>query len=167
MYHKDRRPVGLYREAGNEKTRLLTGASSGNFGLLPNGVFYKSGKTASVMESKAFKTLDINPDYATQSGPMLVIDGKLHPKFKETSESLRVRNGVGISGDGETLYFVVSQKPVNFHRFGRFFKDRLKTPNALYLDGGISRLHDPANDRSDPGRPMGPIVGLVKRVGAP
>ena len=32
---------------------------------------------------------------------------------------------------------------VNFHDFGRLFRDRLGVPNALYLDGKVSRLHAP------------------------
>ena len=100
--------------------------------------------------------------FATQSGPMLVIDGELHPKFMKDSRSIKRRNGVGISPDGSRIFFAISEEPVNFHSFARLFKDHLKTPNALYLDGTISRLHDPENKRSDPGLSMRPIVGVVQ-----
>ena len=37
----------------------------------------------------------MKPRLATQSGPMLVIDGKLHPRFEENGASRYIRNGVG------------------------------------------------------------------------
>ncbi|MGB0907015.1 MAG: phosphodiester glycosidase family protein [Maricaulaceae bacterium] len=164
MYHADRRPVGLYREQGVQTTGLQTRASSGNFGMLPNGVFYRDGDKIGVMETKAFASAKLSPDYASQSGPMLVIGGKLHPKFKTGSTSKKRRNGVGVSADGKTVYFAISEQPVNFHSFATLFKDYLKTPNALYFDGVVSRLYDPKNARHDGGLPMGPIVGVVDTI---
>lgn len=161
MYHPDRSPVGLYRENGETFAPLQTKESYGNFGMLPNGVFFVHEGQAGVAETNSFLLKSVHPDYATQSGPMLVIEGNLHSKFKERSTSKRRRNGVGVSQDGATTYFVISEEPVNFFDFASLFKDHLKTPNALYLDGNISRLHDPLAGRSDPGLPMGPIVGLV------
>ena len=161
MYHEDRTPVGLYVEAGEPFTALNTTARDGNFGLVPNGVFYVANGRAGVLETNAFAAASLTPDYATQSGPMLVIDGALHPKFNAEGTSRKKRNGVGLSADGETVVFVISEAPVNFHTFARLFRDELETPNALFLDGTVSRLYDPANERSDPGLPMGPIVGVV------
>ncbi len=91
---------------------------------------------------------------------MLVIDGELHPRFIDGGTSRYVRNGVGVTADG-TVVAVISDGPVNFHTFGRFFRDRLGTPNALYLDGNISRLYAPELGRNDLGLPMGPILGAV------
>jgi len=159
MYHDDRRPVGHYVENGKAQQSLMTKASSGNFGLLPNGVFYVDENGAAVMETQAFKAKAPNTRFATQSGPMLVIDGALHPRFREKSDSRKRRNGVGVKDD--KVYFVISEGPVNFHHFGRLFRDHLKTPNALYLDGVISRLYDAGTGRNDPGLRMGPIVGVV------
>ena len=94
---------------------------------------------------------------------MLVIDGALHPRFLPDSTSTYIRNGVGVSADGQTAWFVISDRPVTFHRFARFFRDSLGAPNALYFDGSISRLFVPAQGRADFGLPLGPMVGLVAR----
>lgn len=161
MYHPDRRPVGLYIEGVDTEGRLLTGASKGNFGLLPNGVFCIRDARADVIETFAFQKEDPDCTYASQSGPMLVIDGELHPRFLPDSSSRFIRNGVGTSADGSRAIFAISNNSVTFHEFGSLFRDALKTPNALYFDGKISRLHAPQLDRSDPGFWMGPIVGVV------
>lgn len=160
MYHSDRSPVGLYIEDAEERAPLITSDGPGNFGLLPNGVFCVRESRADVIESKRFAKNRPACRHASQSGPMLVIDGALHPRFLETSDSLFIRNGVGTSADGQTVHFVISRDRVNFHRFGRFFRDALKVPQALYFDGNISRLHAPALGRSDGGFPMGPIIGV-------
>ncbi|WP_422049344.1 phosphodiester glycosidase family protein [Shimia sp.] len=161
MYHADRSPVGHYVQSQNEEMRLLTGASVGNFGLLPNGVFCITENSARVYETLTFASQKPHCRDATQSGPMLVIDGALHPRFLKDSSSKFLRNGVGTSPDGKTAYFAISNTAVTFHEFGRFFRDVLKTPNALYFDGKISRLHAPQLDRSDAGFWMGPIVGVT------
>ena len=160
MYHRDLAPVGLYVEDGVEVAPLVTRAGPGNFGLLPNGVFC-IGKTFRVIESRAFKKERPDCRYATQSGPMLVIGGKLHPKLLPDSDSLYVRNGVGVSEDGERAVFAISDEAVNFHAFARFFRDALGLKDALYFDGNISRLYAPGLGRHDGGFPMGPIVGTV------
>ena len=160
MYHPDLRPVGLYIEDGVEKTPLVTREGPGNFGLLPNGVFC-IGAGLRVIESLRYQAAPPDCRYATQSGPMLVIDGALHPKFMAGSESRHIRNGVGTSEDGKTAYFVISNQPVNFYDFARLFRDALGVKNALYLDGAISRLLAPEIGRMDAGFPMGPIIGLV------
>ncbi len=161
MYHQDRSPVGHYVEEGAEQMRVIPSAGPGNFGLLPNGVFCIQDQAASVFETKRF--LDETPEcrFATQSGPMLVIDGKLHPRFLPDSDSRYIRNGVGTSEDGKTTWFVISHAPVTFHEFALVFRDELKTPQALYFDGNISKLYAPDLGRHDGGFPMGPIVGVV------
>lgn len=160
MYHPDRRPVGLLIEDGAETARLVTAAGPGNFGLLPNGVFCIAAKFR-IVESRRFAADPPDCRFATQSGPMLVIDGALHPRFLPGSDSRYIRNGVGVSADGKTAYFAISNRPVTFHAFARLFRDGLGTPDALYLDGNISRLRAPALGRDDLGFPMGPMVGLV------
>jgi len=161
MYHPDRRPVGLYVERGVEVTALQTRAGPGNFGMRPNGVFCVTAKGFAVIESRAFARAGPACRYATQSGPMLVIDGALHPRFVAESTSTNIRNGVGVSADGQVARFVISDRPVNFHTFARLFRDGLGTPDALFLDGSISRLYAPALGRDDFGFRMGPMVGLV------
>ena len=165
MYHQDRRPVGHYVEDGEQSAPVVTRDGPGNFGLLPNGVFCIGDGWARVYETKRFVAQSPSCQYASQSGPMLVIDGALHPRFLENSDSLYVRNGVGTSANGRTVWFAISEEPVNFHLFGRLFRDVLKTPQALYFDGNISRLYVPELDRHDGGFPMGPIVGAISPVG--
>lgn len=160
MYAPDRRPVGLYVENGVEGHAIVTAEGPGNFGMVPNGVFCVNEGFA-VIETRAFAAAPPACRYATQSGPMLVIDGALHPKFLAESDSTYIRNGVGVSADGQTAWFVISDRAVTFHRFARFFRDVLGAPNALYLDGSVSRLIVPGEGRADLGLPMGPIVGLV------
>ena len=162
MYHDDRAPVGLYIEDGQEIMRVIPNAGPGNFGLLPNGVFCIRENRADVIETLTYAAMPPECRYATQSGPMLVIDGDLHPRFLADSTSRYVRNGVGTSEDGSRVVFVISDQAVTFHEFGRIFRDDLGVPQALFFDGSVSRLHAPQLDRSDFGRWLGPIVGVVE-----
>ncbi len=161
MYHADRSPVGLYVEAGQEMRGLVTRDGPGNFGLLPNGVFCIRDGRADVIETLRFARERPRCRDASQSGPMLVIDGALHPRFLVESDSRYIRNGVGTSEDGRRAWFVISDRAVNFHTFGRFFRDHLRVRQALYFDGKVSRLFAPGLGRSDIGFPLGPMVGAV------
>ncbi|AZL59014.1 hypothetical protein EI545_09285 [Tabrizicola piscis] len=160
MYHRDLAPVGLYVEDGQERSAIVTSDGPGNFGLLPNGVFC-IGDSFRVIESLSYKAEQPACRYATQSGPMLVLNGDLHPKLLPGSDSLYVRNGVGVSADGTRAIFAISDDAVNFHAFARLFRDELGLSDALYFDGNISRLYAPELNRHDAGFPMGPIVGTV------
>ena len=162
MYHPDRAPVGLYVEEGEERMYLVTSDGPGNFGLLPNGVLCLRPGRADVIETRAFARRAPACRFATQSGPMLVIDGALHPRFLPDSTSRYIRNGVGTTADGARLVMAISETPVTFHEFGRLFRDALGVEQALYLDGNVSRLHAPGLGRSDFGRPMGPILAVVE-----
>lgn len=163
MFHPDYRPVGLLIIDGQEVHPVTTQAGGGNFGMLPNGVFCSGGaRPFQVIESRAFAQTGPACRMATQSGPMLVIDGALHPRFLVDSDSRYIRNGVGVSTDGQTAWFAISDSPVTFHEFGRLFRDGLQVRDALYLDGSISRLYAPGVNRADFGRSMGPIIGLVQ-----
>ncbi len=164
MYKEDRSAAGLYIENGVEIKSLNTNKGPGNFHMMPNGVFYVGKGGAGVLRSDVYAhmKLGVKVHSATQSGPMLVIDGKLHPKFNIGSTSIHIRNGVGV--DGDTVYFAVSNERVNFHTFARLFKDYLKTPNALYLDGAVSKLYAPDLNRNDMGRAMGPIIAVVEEA---
>jgi uncharacterized protein YigE (DUF2233 family) len=162
MYHPDRAPVGHYVENGVETMRVIPNAGPGNFGLLPNGVLCITDTSARVIETLRY--LDEAPACrdATQSGPMLVIDGELHPRFLEDGTSRYIRNGVGTSADGTRAVFAISNDPVNFHSFGRLFRDELGLPNALFFDGKVSRLYSRDLGRSDFGFQLGPMVAVVE-----
>ena len=161
MYHDDRDPVGHYVEDGREEMRVVTSAGPGNFGMLPNGVFCIRDQSLRVFTTPTY--VDEAPDctFATQSGPMLVIDGDLHPRFINGSDSRFIRNGVGTDWDGTRAVFAISNEAVNFHDFATLFRDRLNLPNALYFDGKVSRLYAPSINRSDFGWQLGPIVGVL------
>lgn len=164
MYHDDRRPVGLYVEEEQSEMGLVKNAGPGNFGMLPNGVFWIDGERAGVTETLTYAEdfAGDPPRFATQSGPMLVVGGELHPVLNPDGTSTRRRNGVGVSNDGRRVVFVISDAPVNFHTFARLFRDELGLPNALYLDGAVSKVYAPALERNESGLDMGPIVGVVR-----
>ena len=162
MYHDDRSPVGHYREDGVETMRVIPNAGPGNFGLLPNGVLCINDDSAQVYETLDYVARAPACRDATQSGPMLVIDGALHPRFLPDSTSRFIRNGVGTSADGGTAVFVISNGSVTFHEFGSFFRDYLKLPNALYFDGKVSRLYARDQGRSDFGFQLGPMVAVTE-----
>ncbi len=160
MFKPDLSPVGLYVENGKTLTPIVTSDGPGNFGLLPNGVFC-IGTQFAVIEARLFAESKPACRFASQSGPMLVIAGSEHPSFKANSTSMHIRNGVGVSADGKTAWFVIANSPVNFDSFARLFRDGLGAPNALYFDGSVSRLYAPELGRPGTGFDIGPIVGLV------
>ena len=164
MYHPDRRPVGLYVEDGAQAARIVTSAGPGNFGMLPNGVFCIGDDGFAVIESRRFAEGGSDCRHATQSGPMLLIDGAPHPRFLPDSPFRAIRNGVAVSPDGATAWLAISDVPVSFAEFAAMFAGRFGARDALYLDGNVSRLHAPGLGRSDRGRAMGPILGTVVAV---
>ena len=160
MFHPDYSPVGLLVENGKERNPLNRADGEGNFFLKPNGVFFIGHGTAGVMETGAYAAAKPAATYATQSGPMLVIDGAIHPRFLPLSDSLYIRNGVGIQPDGRVA-FAISRRPVRFHDFATLFRDRLECRNALYLDGSVSSLYTPEVRRTDRFAQMGTVVMVV------
>ena len=144
MYKKDNSPQGLYIEKQKILSALDTTRASGNFYLKPNGIFYlTTNKTAAICRTEDFRNIE-KVEYATQSGPMLLIGGQIHPEFKKGSPNLNIRNGVGILPDGKVL-FVLSKKEINFYDFANYFKS-LGCKNALYLDGFVSRAFAPSEN---------------------
>lgn len=142
MYKKDYSPQGLYIEKQKILVPLDTTKATGNFYLKPNGFFYlTTNNTAKICTTQLFRN-NGKIKYATQSGPMLIIDGKIHSDFKEGSSNLNIRNGVGILPDGKVV-FVLSKKEINFYDFANYFKS-LGCENALYLDGFVSRAYVPS-----------------------
>ncbi|HEV7248476.1 MAG TPA: phosphodiester glycosidase family protein [Shinella sp.] len=163
MYHADYGPVGLLVEHGRQVGALNRGDAFGNFFLKPNGVFWVGDGKAGVMETEAYAKAGLSPQEATQSGPMLVVDGQIHPKFLADGTSFQIRNGVGILPDGRVA-FAISNSPVRFHDFATLFRDRLHCRNALFLDGSISSLYSPEIRRHDRKAVMGTIIAVVKNL---
>jgi uncharacterized protein YigE (DUF2233 family) len=163
MYGEDRRPIGLFIEDGIMEKRANTASGAGNFHMKPNGIFWVQGARAGVTETQRFLKERLRPAYATQSGPMLVVGGRINPRIHESGTSEKIRNGVGVR-DGHVVAFAISDRPVTFHAFASLFRERLKCPDALFLDGSISGLYAPSLGRHDRFRPMGPIVGVVEKA---
>lgn len=170
MYADDFSPMGLFIEDGEKQRPANTVEIKGppgsvpNFYKQPNGVFFLHGTGAGILPTKAFLKRMDKVEFATQSGPMLVIDGSLNPIFIPGSTDRTRRSGVGIC-EGGVVRFAISDDRVNFHDFARLFRDALKCPDALFLDGGRGAgIYVPAMERQDwSGHGgYGPIVGLVK-----
>jgi uncharacterized protein YigE (DUF2233 family) len=164
MYDEDGNPIGLYVEDGSERRPINGRRGPGNFHLLPNGVFTVAadGRVA-VLPSGRYDPAS-HPRWATQSGPMLVIGGRLHPAIQDDGPSLHIRNGVGVDSEN-TAWFVISDDAVSFGRMARFFRDVLNCPNALYLDGSVSSLWDRPGGRRDTNSALGPLVAVFEREG--
>jgi len=150
MYKKDRSPQGLYIEHGEiiEPIDTIT-KDFGNFYLQPNGIFYISNQNQAFVKQTQEFSLNQEIKFATQSGPMLVVDGKIHPKFKQGSTHLNIRNGVGVLPNGQVL-FAISKEPVSLFDFASFFLQN-DCEQALYLDGFVSRAYYPEKNINDDG----------------
>ena len=160
MFKDDQSPVGLYVEKGRKLHDADTRAGVTNFHMKPNGVFWIGDGVAGVTETGRYLASPPHSRYATQSGPMLVVDGTIHPRILPTGTSEKTRNGVGQHDDG-TVVFAIADEPVTFDMFARFFRDGLGCKNALFLDGTVSSLYAPELERDDEAAPIGPIVGVV------
>ena len=162
MYDDALRPLGYFVEDRNRLKELNRGDGDGNFYLKPNGVFFGTDGTWQLIETDTFlRTIGTRPAFGTQSGPMLVIDGNLHPEIQDNGPSKAIRNGVGVDADGKA-HFVISNAPLSFGQLARYFRDEVGARNALYLDGNISSLWDPATGRMDANR-VGPLIVVEKR----
>ncbi len=160
MYLKDGSPQGLYIEDKKQISPLDTIQKAfGNFYLQPNGVFCVSNETGQVMTSAEFIQSNYLPDYATQSGPMLVIHDTIHPVFVKGSKNLNIRNGVGIDTEGKVV-FAISNNKLNLFDFAMLFKEKLNCKNALYLDGFVSKAYIPDLNRNELGGNFGVMIGV-------
>jgi uncharacterized protein YigE (DUF2233 family) len=159
MYKQDNSPLGLFIEKKITLSELDTSDGSGNFYLKPNGVFYLTVDNIPVICNSAKFRETLNVKYATQSGPMLVIDGEIHTAFKSGSANLNIRNGVGILPDNKVV-FVMSKKEISFYDFANYFKN-IGCRNALYLDGLVSRTYLPEKNWIQTDGNLGVIIGIT------
>jgi uncharacterized protein YigE (DUF2233 family) len=167
MFHAGGVPVGLFISDCDVVTDLNQDVDRGNFFLLPNGVFYvKDENTAGVLETQLFYDSlykrETEFKIATQSGPMLVINGEHHPKFNQGSTSKYIRSGVGVTAD-QKIIFIISEEVVNLYTFASIFLE-MKCPNALYLDGAISSMYiqEKGDEISNFRTSYGPVIGVYK-----
>lgn len=160
MYQEDGRPVGLLVIDGRQVAPLNRRNAGGNFYMKPNGVFALTSRGPRVVATDDYPAIAGDVSLATQSGPMLLAKGRIHPRFDPDSRSRYIRNGV--CAVGRTAYFVISRRPVTFYAFASYFKDALRCKDALYLDGSISSLYDRTAGRLGLGMELGPIIGVVE-----
>jgi uncharacterized protein YigE (DUF2233 family) len=165
MFEQDLSALGLLISNGKkEKNINLKKSSYGNFYLLPNGVFLiDNNNDALVVTSENYSDKKYKPKFATQSGPMLVTNGKINSNFTQGSKNTVIRNGVGINQKGEVI-FAISEEPVNFYEFAELFRDELKCKNALYLDGVVSQYFVPSiHQTPKPGLPLGVFITVSRK----
>lgn len=140
-------PCGLYAEGGKTLLPLNARDGQGNFYLKPNGVFttgsirtseqYQADEARLMRQSSFIRRADY---LAIQSGPVLLMDGRRHPAFKEGSANKLHRNGVGIDAKHAIVFAITAKgEMVNFWDFAGLFES-LGCKNALFLDGDISQM---------------------------
>ncbi|OYU96207.1 MAG: hypothetical protein CFE21_07295 [Bacteroidetes bacterium B1(2017)] len=160
MYLRDQRPQGLFIQNFETYTLIDTSSGNGNFYLKPNGVFYITDKNTPIicMSTNFIERETIK--FATQSGPMLVIDGQIHPEFKEGSTNVNIRNGVGILPNNKVI-FAITKEPINLFDFATYFQS-IGCKNALYLDGYVSRMYLPQKNWIQTDGNFGVMIGVTK-----
>lgn len=160
MYQEDQKPLGLFIQNGKTITPLNTREANGNFYLKPNGVFgIRQDNSAFLVTTENFAD-DGQIKFATQSGPMLLVDGGINVQFMEKSDNLNIRNGVCVLKDGKII-FAISRRAVNFFDFAVYFLEA-GCRDALYLDGFVSRMYLPEKDRTDLDGDFGVIIAVVE-----
>jgi uncharacterized protein YigE (DUF2233 family) len=162
-YNKNHAPLGLYIEGGRKLVDNNLGDGFGDFYLKPNGIFLVTydGESLIIRSEDYFRARYHKIWIASQSGPMLLCEGEVHPSFNKGSQSKYIRNGVGID-DMDRVVFAISNQPVNFYDFAMLFKSPLRCDNALYLDGGVSQMYLPELSRIQTGGDFAGIFALVK-----
>jgi uncharacterized protein YigE (DUF2233 family) len=154
-------PTGVLIQDGTTHVALNLKSGSGNFFMKPNGVFALGPRGAAVLDATQFPAASIGVRQATQSGPLLVLGGKFHPQLGPTSRKLR--SGIGVRGPTEVV-LAISEGDVSFRDFGALFRDALHCPDALYLDGTLSRLYAPALGLEDlDGGPFAGVIAVTSR----
>jgi uncharacterized protein YigE (DUF2233 family) len=162
MFKKDFSPQGLYIENFKELNPIDTFSGNGNFYMKPNGVFYVYDKNIPFITITEDFVRNSKIKFATQSGPMLVINGEIHKSFKKGSANLNIRNGVGILPDNKVV-LVMSKKEINFYDFAEFFKS-LGCKQALYLDGFVSRVYYPEMKWIQEDGNFGVMIGISEQL---
>jgi len=163
MYGLDGQPIGLYIENGRQRRAINRGSGSGNFYMKPNGILWSDGSATHINDTDSFEAESKSRvQWATQSGPMLILAGQINPKIAVDGASHYIRNGVCTDTLGKT-YFVISDDPVSFGKLARLFHDQLHCQTALYLDGYVSSLWDGGTGRNDQAINIGPMIVVMQK----
>jgi uncharacterized protein YigE (DUF2233 family) len=162
IYQEDLRPLGLYVENGRVLHRLNTRKGAyGNFYFEPNGVFIIEDRRARIVDTDRFQAESASSArsvrFATQSGPILVQNGEINPRFTPASTNRLIRNAVCIVSSQKVI-LAMSDTVVSFYEFSRFLRDTLKCTDALHMDSSVSQFlpHD--------GIQLGPSFGVIIAV---
>lgn len=168
MFDEQLSPIGLFIENGQIikplNKKVIKSNKKGalpNFYLEPNGVFYiTNDEKAGICRTTAYPNV-LNVKLATQSGPMLVIDGEINKLFDPNSNNFNIRNGVGILPNNE-LIFAISMNKVSFYDFARYFKEQ-GCSNALFLDGYVSKAFIPKLGIEQIDGELGVLIGITEK----
>ena len=158
-------PSGILVQEGKELHAVNRRDGNGNFFLKPNGIFLISNKGARVMETSKFPPDGETVEYAVQSGPLLLENGKVHPAFNKGSESRLLRNGVGVTADGTVVFAISDSKGErwpNLYGFADLFLS-LGCKDALFLDGDISQMRS-GKDLGKASNRFGSVIAVVEEV---
>jgi uncharacterized protein YigE (DUF2233 family) len=156
-------PLGLFIQQGRQIVPLNRSSGSGNFYLKPNGVFFITDRAARIVETSRYVESSA-VSLATQSGPLLLVDGAINPSFNAQSKNTTIRSGVGITHGKESFpVFAISDSPISFYDFASFFKDKLECTDALYLDGYISQMFVPELGRLQQGGSYAAIFAVLEK----
>lgn len=164
MFSPERDPVGMYIENSKVIRKLDQKDGQGNFYLKPNGLFViYPGRWGKVISTEEFADQPGKPLFATQSGPMLIINDKIHPVFNPKSKSKYIRSGVG-QLTSSIFVFAISKEKVTFYDFASMFQKRFGCKNALYLDGAISEMYVKKDSETSPSEKgdFGVLIGHFK-----
>jgi uncharacterized protein YigE (DUF2233 family) len=160
MYLQNQSPQGLYIENNKLVQPINLDTGNANFYLMPNGIFFvNNNNTAHVCTSNSIKEFS-QIKYATQSGPMLVIDSNIHSQFTKGSKRVNIRNGVGILPNGNIL-FAMTTFELSMYDFAQYFLSR-GCKNALYLDGYVSRTYLPEKNWQQLDGNFGVMIAEIK-----
>jgi uncharacterized protein YigE (DUF2233 family) len=161
-------PLGLFVENAIEKTPIDLKKGNGNFYLQfgkeekSNGIFLiDKSNNAKIIKAKEYEKYKKATKFATQSGPLLLYEGKINPIFTKGSTNLNIRSGVGYINSSKVI-FVISKDPVNFYDFASLLKEEYGCSEALYLDGAISKMYLPEINRIDKGGNFSGIIGVFQ-----
>ena len=161
MYKIDNSPQGLFIENATLINDTDTTKGNGNFYLQPNGVFYINKDESAYIKTTANFKMNTNIKYATQSGPMHIIENEINTIFNKNSTNLNIRNGVGITAENKVI-FAMSKKEISFYDFANYFKT-MGCKNALYLDGFVSRAYYPEKNWIQLDGNFGVMIGITRK----
>lgn len=130
FFSPDMQPLGLRIDAGKIKNPLK--------GTSWWGVFYTQNSQPFITSPKSFRN-NKNINFAIQSGPRLIVDGKI----TSLKPGVANRTALGITADGKVILLATSHLPLALDELAQIMasptdKGGLNCVDALNLDGGSS-----------------------------